>query len=127
VARWHAQAITDNGLVDKHGCVGGRGVCVYGMKQATAEFVYLRCTMHNKNRLGLLVATTAWQDMVERAGMRRPRVGEALVGVGAHWHQEGQNMMADMAKGGPAGARCPSPQPITGARDPRPCHILLYI
>jgi hypothetical protein len=56
--------------------------------------------MHNTNRPGLLVATTAWQDMVERAGMRRPRVEEALVWV--HWH-EGLNMMINMAKGGPAG------------------------
>jgi hypothetical protein len=57
--------------------------------------------MHNKNRPELLVATTAWQDMVERAGMRRPRAEEALVWV--HWHDEGLNMMINMAKGGPAG------------------------
>jgi hypothetical protein len=37
----------------------------------------------------------------ERAGMRRPRVEEALVWV--HWHDEGLNMMTNMAKGGPAG------------------------
>ena len=101
VARWHAQAITDSGLADKHGCVGGRGMCACGLEQATAEHVYLRCTMHKKNRPALLVATTAWQDMVERAGMRRPRVEEALVWV--HWHDEGLNMMINMAKGGPVG------------------------
>jgi hypothetical protein len=33
--------------------------------------------------------------------MRRPRVEEALVWV--HWHDEGLNMMINMAKGGPAG------------------------
>jgi hypothetical protein len=37
----------------------------------------------------------------ERAGMRRPRVEEALVWM--HWHDEGLNMMINMAKGGPAG------------------------
>jgi hypothetical protein len=77
------------------------GMFACGVEQATTEHVYIRCTMHNKNRPGLLVATTAWQDMVERAGMRRPRVEEALVWV--HWHDEGLNMMINMAKGGPAG------------------------
>jgi hypothetical protein len=101
VARWHAQAITDSGLPDKHGCVGERGMCACVVEQATAEHVYLRCTMHNKNRPALLVATTAWQDMVERAGMRRPRVEEALVWV--HWHDEGLHMMIQHGKGGSCG------------------------
>ena len=102
VVRWHAQAVTDSGLADKHGCVGGRGMCACGAAQATAEHVYLRCAMHVKNRPALLEAIGKWQDMVEHAGMRRPRVEEALVWV--HWHQEGLNMMVNMAKGGPGGA-----------------------
>jgi hypothetical protein len=56
--------------------------------------------MHAKNRPALLEAIGKWQDMVEHAGMHRPRVEEALVWV----HQEGLNMMVDMAKGGPGGA-----------------------